>query len=78
MTINGKRDFTYNGKKYHKTDLPKADRVDDKKYFISFVDANGIYKPAYCNIGWELEKFKTIKEAQRYVRDWDWTLDTLY
>ena len=45
MTINGKRDFTYNGKKYHIQDLPKQDRTDGKKYCICFV-INGLYRLA--------------------------------
>lgn len=78
MTINGKRNFKYNGKRYHIMNLPKQDQEGKKKYCISFVDDNGFIKLAYNNIGWALEKFETIKEAQRYVRDWDWILDTLY
>lgn len=76
MTINGKRDFTYNGKKYHIQDLPKQDRTDGMKYCICFV-INGLYRLAYNNIGWNIEKFATIKDAQRYVRDWDFILDTM-
>lgn len=75
MTINGNRRFNYNGKKYFIQDLPKQDRVDGKKYFITF-EQNGFFKVAYNNITWNIEKFRTIKEAQRYVRDLDFLLDT--
>ena len=75
MTINGNRRFNYNGKRYFIQDLPKADRADGKKYFIT-CDVNGIWRTAYNNITWNIEKFRTIKEAQRYVRDLDFLLDT--
>lgn len=74
MTINGKRDFTFNGKKYHVQDLPKQDRTEGKKYCICFV-IKGFYVLAYNKIGWNIEKFASIKDAQRYVRDYDFLLD---
>ena len=55
----------------------KADRENGKKYAVAIVNENGFAKLAYNIFGWELEKFSTIKEAQRYVRDWDFALDTL-
>lgn len=78
MTINGKRYFTYNGKKYYIANLPKQDRIEKKKYYVCFVTEDGFFKSAYNRFGWELEKFETIKQAQIYVRDWDFALDTLY
>ena len=75
MTINGNRRFNFNGKRYFIQDLPKQDREYGKKYFITF-DVNGIWKTAYNNICWNIEKFATIKDAQRYVRNWDFLLDT--
>lgn len=74
MTINGKRDFTFNGKKYHVQDLPKQDRADGMKYCICFV-IKGFYVLAYNKLGWNIEKFASIKDAQRYVRDYDFFLD---
>lgn len=77
MTINGKREFTYNGNKYRIQDACKADIVDGKKYFVTFLK-NGFYETAYNKLGYEIDFFKTIKDAQRYVRDNDFLLDTLY
>lgn len=76
MTINGNRRFNYNGKKYLIQDLPKQDRTDGKKYFITVDAGDGFFKIAYNVTGWTMEKFSTIKDAQRYVRNWDFLLDT--
>ena len=78
MTINGKRIFTYNGRKYNVQNLLKADKRNDKEKYYLQIEVNGFWKTAYNNIGWGVEHFTTIKEAQRYVRDWDFILDTLY
>lgn len=75
MTINGNRRFNYNGKRYLIQDLPKQDRTGNNKYYIT-LEVNGIWKIAYNVTGWTLEKFATIKDAQRYVRNWDFLLDT--
>lgn len=75
MTINGKRNFNHNGKKYYIQNLPKADIIGNKKYNIAIVE-NGIYRIAYNKLGWTMEKFETIKDAQRYVRDYDFLLET--
>lgn len=77
MTINGKRNFTHNGKKYYIADLPQADRdkSEGDKYYITIVEDDR-YRIAFNNIGWNVERFKTIKDAQRYVRDWDFLLAT--
>ena len=76
MTINGQRRFNHNGRRYLVQDLPKQDRRGKEKYFLTF-EVNGFWKTAYNNIGWNIEHFNTIKDAQRYVRDWDFILDTL-
>lgn len=76
MTINGKRSFSYNGVKYYVQDLAGADRTDDNKYYVCIVK-DGWYNIAYNKLNWRMDKFKTIKEAQRYVRDFDFLLDTL-
>lgn len=78
MRIDGRRRFKYNGRKYQIMNLPKADMEGKKKYYIAFVVEGGFYKVAYNNICWNMEKFETIKEAQIYVRNWDFLLDTLY
>ena len=75
MTINGNRQFRYNGKRYLVQDLPKADVVDGRKYYITVFE-NGRWKIAYA-FGVDIQKFATIKDAQRYVRDWDFTLETI-
>lgn len=75
MTINGQRRFSFNGKKYFIQDLPKADVVDGRKYYITVYE-NGWWKIAYA-FGVDIQKFETIKDAQRYVRDWDFTLETM-
>ena len=77
MTINGNRRFNYNGRRYLIQDLPRQDRTGNNKYFITF-EKDGIFQTAYNNIVWNIEKFATIKDAQRYVRNWDFLLDTLY
>lgn len=33
--------------------------------------------PLYNKFGWRLEYFKTIKEAQAYVKYWDFTLEAM-
>lgn len=77
MTINGKRNFTYNGRKYRIADLYKQDAKPGMKYLITaWVD--GQWKSMYNTAGWYLEQFKTIKDAQRYVRDWDFLLENMF
>ena len=78
MTIDGRRVFTYNGRKYMVQNLQQADKRNDKEKYYLTVECNGFWKTAYNNIGWDVEHFNTIKDAQRYVRDWDFILDTLY
>lgn len=74
LTINGRRQFRYNGRKFYVTDLLKADRKDGLKYYVREVDADGMYHTLYNALGCVIEKFTTIKEAQRYVRDWDFLM----
>lgn len=78
MRIDGRRNFKYNGKRYWVQNLPKQDKkADNEKYYL-LVESEGFWKPAYNTCGWVLEHFTTIKEAQRFVRDWDFLIDTLY
>lgn len=73
MTINGNRRFNYNGKKYY-----VQNSIDGKgKYFLCLIDERGFLQTLYNICGWEVEYFNTIKDAQRYVRDLDFTLDVL-
>lgn len=78
MTINGRRNFTYNGRKYHVENNPKYGRMrETDNYYLTEVDEFGNTKILFENIGWDMPMFETIKEAQRYVRDWDFMLETM-
>lgn len=78
MTINGRRNFVYNGKKYYVQDNPKKGRQrETDNYYLMEVEESGTMEILYEKIGWEIPKFETIKEAQRYVRDWDFMLETM-
>lgn len=78
MTINGRRSFTNNGRRYYVQNNPKYGRKrETDNYYLTEVDESGAMKILYENIGWEIPKFETIKEAQRYVRDWDFMLETM-
>lgn len=72
LSITSGRSFTYNGRKYHVSDLPKSDQKDGNKYCIDEVMKDGRFELMHCSIGWDLLKFKTIKDARRWIRDWDW------
>ena len=78
MTINGRRNFTNNGRKYYVQNNQKKDRKNkNDKYYLMEVMPSGRMKILYERYGWEIPKFETIKEAQRYVRDWDFMLETM-
>lgn len=78
MTINGRRNFTYNGRKYHVENNPKYGRMrETDNYYLTEVDESGNTKILFENIGWDMPKFETIKEAQWYVREWDFMLETM-
>lgn len=78
MTINGRRNFTNNGRRYYVQNNPKYGRKrENDNYYLTEVDESGNTKILYENIGWEIPKFETIKEAQRYVCEWDFMLETL-
>ena len=81
MTINGKRNFKFNGKKYQVMNMYEADRKNPEinkdpknKYSLAVADENGIWRNCVSRYNLDGVFFKTIKEAQRYVRDWDFTL----
>lgn len=48
-----------------------------KKYYLCEVLPSGVLVPLYNKFGWRLEYFKTIKEAQVYVKYWDFTLEAM-
>lgn len=78
MTINGRRRFCFNGRKYYIANTLKADMKSEKdKYYICEVDQDGITQILYDSLGWEIRKFETVKEAQRFVRNWDWMLEKI-
>lgn len=71
LIIRNTRSFTYNGRKYYIADLDSKNiQSTGMKYFITQV-IDGTYKIMYNCINWELPKFKTLKDAMRYVRDYD-------
>lgn len=78
MTINGKRTFKYNGRKYRIENMYKQDAKPGMKYFITAEDENGLWKSMYNTAGWNIEQFRTIKDAQRFVRAWDFMLESMY
>ena len=48
-----------------------------KKYYLCEGLPGGVLAPLYNKFGWRLESFKTIKEAQAYVKYWDFTLEAM-
>ncbi len=76
MTINGRRKFrSTTGKRYLVTDLYKQDMRDGYRYYMMVANNAGNYKICYSSM-LEILKFRTIKEAQRYVRDWEFIIKT--
>lgn len=80
MTINGRRRFMSNtGRRYIVQNLMKQDRerYPGKNYYM-LVAEKGSSRYKVC-LGYTLnmELFTTIKEAQRYVRDWEFTIQML-
>lgn len=78
--IDGRREFCYNGRKFRVQNLCEADKKTPKeKYYLTVREKkDGYFSPAYNNTSWNLEHFETIKDAQRYVRDWDFMLETMW
>ena len=72
LKITSGRNFTYNDRKFHVSDLLKADMKDGNKYMLKEIRECGRTELMYNSIGWELLKFKTIKDARRWVRNWEW------
>ena len=61
-----KRRFSYNGRRYMVQNRP--DKGPAEKYYLCEVLPGGVLAPLYNKFGWRLEYFKTIKEAQVYVK----------
>lgn len=68
----GGRSFTFHGRKFYVADLCKADMKDGNKYLLEEIREGGRIELMHNSIGWELLKFKTIKDARAWVRDWEW------
>ena len=77
LKITSGRNFTFHNRKFRVADLPKADQSDNKKYMIQEITKDGSSNLMYNSIGWELLKFPTIKEARRWIRDWEWCTKAL-
>lgn len=71
-----KRRFSYNGRRYMVQNRP--DKGPAEKYYLCEVLPSGVLAPLYNKFGWRLEYFKTIKEAQAYVKYWDFTLEAMW
>lgn len=72
LKLRGGRNFTFHGRKFHVANLYKADEKDGNKYMLEEITKDGRMELMHNSIGWELLKFKTIKDARAWVRDWEW------
>lgn len=68
LRITGKRRFNYKGNRYFVQDCPRPSETG--KYIATIWTGKG-WSILY-NWDMSIEKFRTIKDAQRYIRDnWD-------
>lgn len=80
MTINGRRTFrSKENRRYRVVDLYKQDRVadPDKRYYMLVSEPNSDHYKVCLSYSLDMLKFETIKEAQRYVRDWEFAIQTM-
>lgn len=71
LQITSNRDFSFSGVRYHVSDLPMADRERTGfRYCLDIISPDGRWDLAHDTASWEMLKFKTIKDARRWVRDW--------
>ena len=63
MAINSNRRFNKWGRKFYVQNYPS----NELKYCLSLIDENDLYHFVYDKITLEMPKFKTIKDAQRWV-----------
>lgn len=75
--INGNKVFRWNGRSYLAQKLEERDKEAGKKYYLTIKD-DGHYKPIVDVTNYNLLKFKSIPEAQRYIRSWDFMTTTMY
>lgn len=78
LKITSGRNFSFHNRKFHVADLPKADQKDGEKYMIQEIMKDGSYSIMHNSINWEMLKFPTIKEARRWVSDWEWCTKALF
>ena len=78
LKITSGRNFSFHNRKFRVADLPKADRTDGKKYMIQEITKDGSCSIMYNSINWEMLKFPTIKEARRWISDWEWCTKALF
>lgn len=75
LRITSNRNFSYAGVRYHVSDLCRQDAGPEGfRYCLDIVDPDGGLHLAHDGISWDLLKFKTIKDARRWVRDWFWNV----
>ena len=74
MRITSGRKFSYNGRKYYIQNTGHKEK--NQKYMIQEV-RDGRYICLCNKLGYDMPTFETIKDARRYVRDWDFTLEPL-
>ena len=81
MTINGRRTFrsAESKKKYWVVDMCKRDKpkYPGKRYCLQVAEPGSDRYKLCCDYLLDTLKFETIKEAQRYVRDWEFTIQTM-
>lgn len=65
----GGRDFYFHGRHFHISDL--IGKKDSYKYYVTEIDDKGFPKTLLNTCGWVLQSFKTIREARRFVADWE-------
>lgn len=79
LKITSGRNFSFHNRRFHVADLPKADQKDGEKYMIQEITKDGSScNIMYNSINWEMLKFPTIKEARRWISDWEWCTKALF
>lgn len=74
---NSNRRFKFEGKTYYVGNITtKPTKKGELKYLLYEILPGDKWVLQY-DLCYELLKFKTIRDAQRYVRDWACTLRTL-
>lgn len=75
LRITSNRNFSYAGVRYYVSNTCRQDAGPEGfRYNLNIVDPDGSLSLACDAISWETLKFKTIKDARRWVRDWFWNI----